>query len=271
VHDFLPRICGEAVVDSLLSINAQGKHTITNVLYQPTNNPFTPIEFAVAAYRFGHSMVRQDYRLNDEIFASIFGKANQPLSHLGGSRILPAFWQIKWPFFFKFPGRGEPQASRKVNSKLAAPLLRLPATVLGHKEFDEHPERRPLAARNLLRGKRLGVPSGQAVAVEMGETPLTNAALGLSEPGWGGEAPLWFYILKESEKAPVSGKRLGPVGGRIVAEVLLGLLNFDDASFVNHSAVFKPAKPIASKAGQFAMHDLIKFADVIQGSPSPGD
>ncbi|MGH2777829.1 MAG: peroxidase family protein [Actinomycetota bacterium] len=271
VHDFLPRICGQAVVDSLLSINAQGKHTITNVLYQPTNNPFIPIEFAVAAYRFGHSMVRQDYRLNDEIFASIFGKANQPLSHLGGARILPDFWQIKWPFFFKFPGRGEPQASRKIDAKLAAPLLKLPATVIGQKEFDEHPDRRSLAVRNLLRGKRLGVPSGQAVAVEMGETPLTNAELGLSGAGWGGEAPLWFYVLKESEKAPSSGKRLGPVGGRIVAEVLLGVLNEDESSFVNHSAVFKPVKPLAPKAGDFAMHDLIKFADVIQGGSSPGD
>ncbi|MGH2697605.1 MAG: peroxidase family protein [Actinomycetota bacterium] len=264
VHDFLPKICGQAVVDSLLVENASGT-TITNVLYQPKNNPFIPIEFAVAAYRFGHSMVRPDYALNDIIFASIFGRLNQPLSHLGGGRILPADWQIKWPLFFKFPGRPAPQPARKIDSRLAAPLLKLPAQVIGQKEFDQAPQRRSLATRNLLRGKRLGVPSGQAVATEMGETPLDNAALGLTEPEWDGEAPLWFYILKESEKAPIAGKRLGPVGGRIVAEVMLGILDKDRTSYVNHSTPWKPVKPVAPAAGRFGMHDLFKFADVVQG------
>jgi len=264
VHDFLPKICGPGVVNSLMVENASGT-TITNELYQPTNNPFIPIEFAVAAYRFGHAMVRNDYALNDIIFVTIFGRANQPLSHLGGGRILPADWQIKWPNFFKFPGRADPQASRKIDSKLAAPLLKLPAQVVGEKEFTDAPERRSLATRNLLRGKRLGVPSGQAVATEMGETPLDNSAIGLTEPGWDDEAPLWFYILKESERAPISGKRLGPVGARIVAEVMLGLLDKDQTSYVNHSSVWKPLKPIAPAAGRFAMQDLIKFAGVVQG------
>lgn len=250
VHDFLPKICGQAVVNSLLVENSSGT-TITNVLYQPTNNPFIPIEFAVAASRFGHSMVRTDYALNDIIFAGIFGKLNQPLSHLGGGRILPADWQIKWPLFFKFPGRGEPQALRKIDAKLAAPLLKLPAQVIGKKEFGKAPERRSLATRNLLRGKRLKVPSGQAVATAMGETPLDNSALGLTDAGWDGEAPLWFYVLKEPGGAPISGKRLGPVGGRIVAEVMLGILDKDANSYVNHSVPWKPLKPIASAAGKF--------------------
>ncbi|MGH2752117.1 MAG: peroxidase family protein [Actinomycetota bacterium] len=264
VHDFLPKVCGQAVVDSLLVEDATGS-TITNVLYQPTNNPFIPIEFAVAAYRFGHAMVRQDYALNNIIFVTIFGRANQPLSHLGGGRALPAGWQIKWPLFFKFPGRAAPQSSRKIDAKLAAALLKLPAQVVGQKEFEQGPERRSLAVRNTLRGKRLGVPSGQAVAVAMGESPLTNAELGLTDPGWNDEAPLWFYVLKESEKAPTNRKRLGPVGGRIVAEVFLGLLDKDDESYVNHPTPWKPLKPIAPQAGRFGMHDLIKFADVIQG------
>ena len=264
VHDFLPKMCGAAVINSILTKGTGGKPVITNVLYQPTNNPFIPIEFAVAAYRFGHTMVRLDYQLNDLIFATIFGKPSQPLSHLGGGRELPADWQIKWPLFFKFPGRAAPQSARKIDSKLAPPLLKLPASVLGQKEFDEAPERRSLAVRNLLRGKRLGVPSGQAVAVEMGETPLTNASLGLSDTGWNDEAPLWFYVLKESEKAPTGGKRLGPVGGRIVAEVMLGLLDKDELSYVSHPSAWQPVKPIAPKAGQFGMPDLIKFADVVQ-------
>jgi hypothetical protein len=99
----------------------------------------------------------------------------------------------------------------------------------------------------------------------MGETPLDNATLGLTDSGWDDEAPLWFYILKESERAPTNGRRLGPVGGRIVAEVMLGLLDKDPTSYVNHTVPWKPLKPIAPAAGKFGMHDLIKFADVIQG------
>jgi hypothetical protein len=38
---------------------------------------------------------------------------------------------------------------------------------------------------------------------------------------------LWFYILKEA-KARGAGNQLGPVGGRIVAEVPLELLGADD-------------------------------------------
>jgi hypothetical protein len=100
----------------------------------------------------------------------------------------------------------------------------------------------------------------------MGETPLDNATLGLTDSGWADEAPLWFYILKESERAPSNGRRLGPVGGRIVAEVMLGILDKDSTSYVNHPTPWKPLRPIGSAASKFGMHDLIKFADVIQGS-----
>jgi heme peroxidase len=271
VHELLPRIAGKSVMDSLLTVKPNGEHEITLQLYQPQNEPFIPIEFAAAAYRFGHSLVRPEYQLNDEIVASIFGKEGaEPLTHLGGSRILPDFWQIKWPLFFKFR-QTKPQFSRKINAKLAKPLMDLPATVIGKEEKDKHPKRASLATRNLLRGRALGLPSGQAVATEMGETPLSNSELGLDGSGWGGEAPLWFYILKEAERAPHNSKRLGPVGGRIVAETLLGILDHDDRSFVNSASPWKPKKPIAPSAGNFTFADLVRFADIVQGTASPGD
>ncbi|MFD0598771.1 hypothetical protein ACFQZ4_46115 [Catellatospora coxensis] len=40
-----------------------------------------------------------------------------------------------------------------------------------------------LAQRNLTRGVRLGLPSGQAVARALGQTPLTDDQLGLPKPG----------------------------------------------------------------------------------------
>jgi hypothetical protein len=151
-----------------------------------------------------------------------------------------------------------PQASRKINGKLARQLFALPGSVVS----SARPELHSLAVRNLLRGKALGLPSGQAVATAIGATPLTNAQLGLSGAGWGGQAPLWFYILKEAARAPQSGRRLGPVGGLIVAEVLLGLLKEDATSFVNAETPWKPLRPIAPAAGRFGIADLLKFAGV---------
>ena len=98
------------------------------------------------------------------------------------------------------------------------------------------------AVRNTLRGKLVGLPSGQQVARAMRVNALSNATLGLSnDPGWGGEAPLWYYILKEAELAPYNTQRLGAVGGRIMAETLVGLLQRDPNSYLYLDAAWKPA------------------------------
>jgi hypothetical protein len=90
---------------------------------------------------------------------------------------------------------------------------------------------------------------------------LSNATLGLSnDPGWGGEAPLWYYILKEAELPPYNGERLGPVGGRIMAETLVGLLQRDPNSYLYLDPAWKPTSPIASTTGKFEFSDLLKFA-----------
>ena len=90
---------------------------------------------------------------------------------------------------------------------------------------------------------------------------LSNSTLGLSnDPGWKGEAPLWFYILKEAELPPHNGERLGPVGGRIMAEVLVGLLQRDPNSYLYLDPAWKPAPPIAPTTGQFTFADLLKYA-----------
>ena len=80
----------------------------------------------------------------------------------------------------------------------------------------------------------------------------------LAERGWAGETPLWFYILKEAELPPYNGERLGPVGGRIMAEVLVGLLQRDPNSYLYLNAAWKPAPPIAPAAGQFGFVDLLR-------------
>jgi hypothetical protein len=90
-----------------------------------------------------------------------------------------------------------------------------------------------LAVRDLERGQGVGLPSGEAVARQMGERPLTAKEVGASSAGWSSETPLWYYILREADVRE-GGDRLGPVGSRIVGEVLIGLLELDPTS-VRHA------------------------------------
>ncbi len=98
----------------------------------------------------------------------------------------------------------------------------------------------------------------------MGVTPLTSDELGLArlDLGWTGETPLWYYILKESEVRQ-NGERLGEVGGRIVAEVLLGILDGDLTSYRGPKGDphWTPTLP-GEQAARFTMADLLRFAGV---------
>jgi hypothetical protein len=119
-----------------------------------------------------------------------------------------------------------------------------------------------LASRNLMRHVNFSLPSGQAVARVMGVPVLTQAQLAELQPfGMDRSTPLWFYILKEAQLME-SGLRLGPVGGRIVGEVFIGLLQADRDSYLVAEANWKPVLPSAT-AGDFRVTDLLKFAGVV--------
>jgi hypothetical protein len=168
---------------------------------------------------------------------------------------------IAWRHFFDIPGVPSPptNVARRIDSDLSAPLFTLPASIVPPPDT-----RVSLAERSLLRGKMLGLPSGQRVAEQMGIEGLSNEQLKLrNDPGWEGQAPLWFYILKEAELL-YDGKRLGAIGGRIVAEVCLGLLKLDKTSYLNQVPNFRPKSPIARADGAFKMGDLLRFAGVAQ-------
>ena len=254
VNDYLPRIVGQDVVDSLIRRRGTGPIQFTGRLYQPrnVNKPYMPVEYAGAAYRFGHSMIRAEYEVQDGHTVAIF--AQDGYEDLRGNRQIPASLWIDWNYFFEIPGVNSPDdrnMSRRIDTQLSLPLFKLPPTVVAPTAGAII----ALAERNLLRGKRLGLPAGQDVAVAMGIPPLTNAQLGLTEPGWKNKAPLWFYILKESEL--LGGKKLGPVGGRIVAEVILGLLGLDKTSYFNANPSFNPGTP------GYRMGDLILATDAL--------
>jgi hypothetical protein len=263
-HDFLPRFVGDELVGPTGTVYKEvaGKPpVITLSYYRPTNKtgrPFMPVEFAVAAYRFGHTLIRPFYVINqvslDRGGVPVFGPDQG--FNLNGGRPIPSDLVMEWknilPVDPNFPAR----KPRKIDTKLSLPLSSLPGSVVPPPDPTIN-----LAVRNTLRGKHVGIPSGQQVARAMRAPVLSNATLGLSpDPGWGGEAPLWFYILKEAELPPNNAGRLGAVGGRIVAEVLVGLLQRDPNSYLYLDAAWKPAPPIAPVAGQFSFADLLRYA-----------
>lgn len=272
VHDFLPRIVGRETVNQLLREQEGKPPKIKLDFYKPKKRgvPFMPIEFSVAAYRFGHSQVRGGYRLNDRPDGGgpIFGS---PAIDLRGFRPIPPRFEIKFEKFFEIPGGPPPtNITRKIDSKLAAGLFTLPTPEVVSSPPDPPPPPPlvlSLAERNLRRGKKLGLPAGQDVAQEMqkklpGIEVLSNAELGLSnDRGWGGKAPLWFYVLKEADLQG-NGERLGDVGGRIVAEVFLGMLDHDETSYLHAEEPFVPEAPIAPARGQFGIGDLLRAAGV---------
>ena len=264
VHEFLPHIVGQDTVDSLIRYNGAGKPRFDGDFYKPGNDrrPMMPIEFSAAAYRFGHSMVRLAYVMptGSTTKTQVF---NATGNDLHGSRPIPPNLKIDFNNFFDIPGNPVPpgrNVSRKIDGLISASLYNLP---IGPVIPPDPPPVISLAERNFLRGKRLGLPSYQDVAYAMGIAPYTNeqldpaGTLGLTNPAWGGKVPLWFGILKESELAE-NGRRLGPVGRRIVAEVILGIIDADKNSYFHAPHAWFP------EGGSFGMADLLRFAGAVE-------
>jgi hypothetical protein len=274
LHDYLPRIAGEDVVRAVLNRNeyvvgtdAGGKPVLAETVnpdlrhYHPRNEAYIPVEFSGAIYRFGHSMVRPSYLVNDfvappadRLRIPVFSKGG-PTSNLSGFDTLPQQWGIQWGYFFKLrPDEKKfPQPSYRIDEGLSDPLRSLPESVVPHPSA-AHP--RSLAERNLLRGVALGLPSGQDVARVLGTRVMDDKELfldGQLRRTFAGRAPLWYYVLRES-KIVAGGTHLGPVGARLVAEVLIGLLWHDAQSFLRRDPSWKP---------EFGsdMAELVKFAE----------
>jgi hypothetical protein len=241
VHEFLPLSVGEDMVQDILNNGVK--------FYMFDNEPFIPVEFADAAYRFGHSQVRSMYTLNSS------GIQGQVFPDCGGTCPVPQAKALEWAYFFNVDPQHAPQASKRIDIQLAHSLIELPESVVGVTSI---PEEHSLAYRDLVRGEALDLPSGEALAGDMGVTPLTPDEIGLAKLGWHTETPLWYYILREAEVRH-NGERLGEVGGRIVAEVLLGLIDADSLSYRNAETEWQPSLP-GTTSGHFTMADLLRFA-----------
>ena len=279
LYDFLPTIIGKKTLEIILpnihkKIDKDHYKSELN-FYKWRNDPFIPVEFSVAAYRFGHSMVRPIYRLNQTIpRLEIF--SIDPLTSLTGFREFPSNWAIDWRLFFDFGNNPNPlsperiQPAYKIDSSLVNPLGHLPPSIGGTIPS--------LAFRNLQRGVTMGIPSGQAVAKKMGldvipdaklkvgkankDGQTANVSIATLHPSFRNNAPLWFYLLAEAQQAFKNNDtpiQLGAVGGRIVGEVFVGIMQGDKHSFISQDPLWEPIEAF-KKDGKFGIAQLINAA-----------
>jgi hypothetical protein len=242
VHDFLPRVAGQPLVTEVLERGGRW--------FAPARGEaFLPLEYADAAYRYGHGQIRQSYRLQAD------GPVFPLFPDLVGFGPVPAEHRIDLGQLFDLPGRPPAQRVKRLDGGLPASLLGLPEQVTGDVTEEAY---RSLAVRDLLRGAATGLPSGESVAAALGVAPLSREESG---PGWPAGTPLWLYVLKEAEHR-AGGNRLGPVGGRIVTEVLLGLLRADGGSWLSVDPDWQPTLPRSGP--RFTLADLLVFADAEQ-------
>ena len=271
--DYLPRICAPGVVNNVFN---QGRKAF-EVGVPPTDVPTMPIEFSVAAFRLGHSMIRAAYNWNRDFdngtgtlgWLFIFSGGS---GDLGGNPRLASNWIADFRRLFDFSENNKPNlvvpAARfnramRIDTTLVDPLSILP----GFPPADAN-----LAVRNLRRARMLKLATGQQMVTFLKNkgvnvTKLTNAQIrdgnnGVDLSGLTSaqrtaliqKTPLWFYILREAE---FNGGKLKGVGARIVAETFHRAMEGSTHSIVR-DASFKPS--LGPNNQTFRMVDLLFFA-----------
>ena len=239
-HDFVKRIAHDEVYKCALKLEKRcgGRQKWDCGLddfFSWKNQPYMPVEFSVAAYRFGHSMVRNSYQTNNPHrgfgqFAPIFDNtAGGDPDDLRGFRPMKKENVIQWDWFLKMTtSRGPfPQMARKIDTNMANALVHLHEGPPGDKL-------NVLAYRNLKRAWTFGLPSGPDMAKKCCIKPVK---MDKYEP-----ESLWYYLLKEAQSQPGAnaGEGLGKLGSIIVCSVFAGLLKGDPCSWINVDPCWTP-------------------------------
>jgi len=295
---YLPSICDPAVVDSVVASQAKDYYEF-RAAYEIRNSntrrgSVIPLEFSVAAFRFGHTMVRNGYDYNSNFGAEEVLSDEATLEDLfkftgggklGGAGRLPLNWVIDWQRFLGAAplAKGDPRQTRfarSIDTAIAPTLADLPNEGEGEKPGMKALLRN-LVRRNLRRGLSLRMPTGQALhdflhqrnAVATPANPdVANwlqsrdemaTYLRESEHDFNIRTPLWLYILAEAES--VGGNRLGPLGSWIVASTFVASLLDDPDSAISRG--FTPAESPLRQSNGLQIDTLagwMRFAGVME-------
>lgn len=233
LHDYLATLIGRKAVGAALQRAEEHKS-----LYQPEGPPFVPVEFSAGAFRFGHAMVQGTYALNDAqtgfpLLPS--GPRGRPVR----SRPREPRTTVCWDRFFPVHGSRKTQFSRPLRPRLSPELRRF---------VGQTADEASLAERDYQRGWQIGVPSGQDVARALGITPVPPSKR---------SDPLWYYVLREAAERE-QGRHLGPVGARIISDVLVGLVRMDPESYLRVEPGWVPTCQRKGKA--FCFVDFLRYA-----------
>jgi len=280
--DYLPRICAPGVVNNVFT---SGRKAF-EVGVAPTDVPTMPIEFSVAAFRLGHSMIRRAYNWN-RIFDDGIGTLDLLFAFsatggdLGGGPRLPSTWIADFRRLYDFKEAGKANlavpASKfnramRIDTTLVNPLKNLPAKSFGGPEVPFNDPRANLAFRNLTRARMVRLATGQQMAAFLKNKGVTLTKLTKAQIRDGNNAadlgaltqaqraallkdtPLWFYILREAE---LNGGKLKGVGARIVAETFHRAMEGSQASIVRDPTWHPTLGPNNTT---FRMVDLLLFA-----------
>lgn len=261
LHDFLARICDPTVFR--FALERLHARTFPLIVTPEAHGLDMPVEFSVAAYRFGHSMVRSVYAVNAkrrkvELFSETDGT-------IGFTRV-PKALTVDWKFLLDLDGKSYVK-SKKIDQRLARELNDLPFM----RGAEPDPLKRSLAFRNLVRSRSLGLPSGRDVACALAEAgypvdPDVDLKLSQME-GWKGlgrplqeelraGAPLFFHLLRES----TFGETLGPVGSAILLEVFGAMLVHCETSYLSAEGGFAPRADIVRSDHRLTLADLVVYA-----------
>jgi hypothetical protein len=186
---------------------------------------------------------------------------------IGGATRLPASWAVEWDRFVDKADPDPRHFARAIDTQLADDL-----SVMRNEPRDLAGIQEHLAKRNLLRGYLLSLPTGEAVARALAIRPLTRAELlrgapagvrsALTSPELSGRTPLWYHVLKEAEVL-TAGHSLGPVGSRIVAETIIGLIRHDPQSVLDVVPAWGQA-PVPTIGTGPQARTVISLADLLE-------
>ncbi len=226
-----------------------------------------PVEFSVAAFRVGHTMVRSKYAINAnhtdiELFDAAFSTE--------GFSESPEELAIDWAYMLEMDPCHRPTMSKAFDPFLADEIQSMPRAVVN----SNNPADRALAFRNLLRGNSLSLPSGQAVSQALHDKGYTMVSPCDIEAdsirGWERlekhgpshlreNTPLFYYLLRESELKN-QGKRFGPTGSALLMEVFGGILKLCGNTFV-HETDWHPDPCLSREKKYWYAHDYAEHLD----------